>query len=118
MDDGQSLFMMIGSMLNQNKLTNLFGIKALSDVEQLSEDFIYHNPNDELVKRIYNLLTELRLRKSDRYAYLYVIKEGEKSKTEMQFYSKLIEDKMNIPNTYAISYNELLDRLLKARPTS
>ena len=118
MDDGQSLFMMVGSRLNQTKLTNLFGIKSLNDIQQLSEDFMYHNSKDELVTRMYNLLTELRSRKFDKYAYLYVIKEGEKSKAEMQFYSKLIEDKMNIPNTYAISYNEFLDLLLKARQTT
>jgi len=116
LDDGQSLYLMVGSKLDTTKLTNLFGIKSLNEVQQLSEDLMYHNSNDEFVTRIYNLLTELRMRKFEKYAFLYVIKEGEKSKAEIQFYSKLIEDKINMPNTYTVSYTEFLDLLLKARP--
>jgi protein transport protein SEC24 len=115
LDDGEALYMLTGSQADPTKLMNLFGIKSVAEVPQLTEDLLYHNSTDDLVTRVYNLITELRIRKFDKYAYLYIIKEGEKSKAEREFYLKLIEDKINTHNVYAIGYQEFVDQLMRPR---
>jgi len=113
MDDGSSLYMLVGSQVDPTLMTNLFGIKSIHEVQKLNEDMLYHNSNEPVVNKVYNLITELRNRKMDRYAYLYIIKEGERSPAEFEFYSKLIEDKMNIPQSYNVSYADFLELISK-----
>lgn len=111
MDDGFSLYMLVGSQVDPSILKNMLGINSIEEVESLNEDMLYHNSSDPLVERLYYLITELRNKKSDRYAYLYIIKEGEKSPAEFNFYSKLIEDKLEMPNAYKMSYNDFINVL-------
>jgi hypothetical protein len=55
----------------------------------------------------------LRSRKYDKYSYLYIVKEGDRSPAEFEFYARLIEDKMNIPQSYNISYGDFVELLSK-----
>lgn len=70
---------------------------------------MYTKADDPLVAKIYNLITELRNRKVNKYEYLHIIREGDKSPAEFEFYTKLIEDNMKIPNSYNISYADFVD---------
>lgn len=111
-DDGMNLYMLVGSQLSSEILENLFGIKgSLADVGKLTEDHMYSNAQHPFVERVYNLINELRLRKTERYAYLYIIKEGEKSPEEFEFYMKLTEDKINHPLAFGMAYIEFANKL-------
>lgn len=111
MDDGYSLYMLVGSAVDPTILKNMLGISSIQEVESLNEDMLYHNSSDPLVERLYYLITELRNRKTDKYAYLHIIKEGERSPAEFNFYSKLIEDKIDMPNSYKMSYADFINVL-------
>ena len=111
MDDGYSLYMLVGSQVDPTLLKNMLGVESIQDVESLNEDMLYHNASDPLVERLYHLITELRNRKSDKYAYLNIIKEGDKTPMAIAFYSKLIEDKIELPNTYKMSYADFINVL-------
>jgi len=111
MDDGYSLYMLVGSSVDPTILKNMLGISSIQEVEALNEDMLYHNSSDPLVERLYYLITELRNRKAEKYAYLHIIKEGERSPAEFAFYSKLIEDKIDMPNSYKMSYTDFINIL-------
>lgn len=113
LDDGLGLYMLVGSQISKEILNNLFGVADLSELPKLMEENMYSNPKDPLVERIYNLIMELRSRKTEKYAFLHIIKEGEKSAAEFEFYLKLIEDKTIHPHTLSISYSEFVNRLLQ-----
>jgi protein transport protein SEC24 len=113
MDDGASLYLYVGSQVDPTIMQNLFGISNIKDAPALTEDNLYYNSTDDLVTRLYHLITELRSRKYDKYSYLYVVKEGERSPAEFEFYGRLIEDKMNIPQSYNVAYGDFIESLSK-----
>ena len=111
LDDGLNLYLLVGSQTSSQVLSSMFNIQNLTDVQKLTEENMYSNMEDPLVERVSNLISELRGRRNESYSYLYVIKEGEKSPEEFEFYLKLVEDKVNHPNTYAMSYAEFANKL-------
>ena len=111
LDDGINLYLLVGSQTPSDVLQNLFGIQKLSDVQKLTEENMYSNSSDALVERVANLVTELRYRRNEKYSYLYVMKEGEKSPEEFEFYLKLVEDRVNHPTAFAMSYSEFSNKL-------
>ena len=113
MDAGDALYMLIGSQTAPATLNSLFGIETLDGVGILTEDMMSQNQEDSLVVKVLNLLNELRVRKTDNYAYLHIFIEGGKTPAEYKFYSKLIEDKANVPNSYNISYADFMNILSK-----
>ena len=115
MDAGDTLYMLVGSQTESNVLNSLFGINSINQVETLTEDLMYQNMEDPLTIKMSTLLTELRSRKTDNYAYLHIIKEGEASDVEYDFYGKLLEDKLDLPNSYNVSFTDFISNLTKLR---
>lgn len=113
MDDGESIYMLVGSKVSPGLLRNLFGIEHISEIPKITEDHLYHNSNDPVVEGLFKLISELRLRHCEKYVYLRVIKQGEKSKDEFDFYSKLAEDKNDDPHAYSVSYSEFANMIHK-----
>jgi len=111
MDDACSLYLLVGSKVDPGILKSLFGINDLNEVEVLNEDMMYSNPEDPLVTRVHNLISELRSRKADQYTHLYIVKEGQQLPAEWEFFVRLIEDKLNIPGSYNVSFYEFVESL-------
>ncbi len=113
MDAGDALYMLVGSQVDPSVVYSIFSVNSVDQVEVLSEDIMYQNQEDPLVVKLSNLINELRNRKADGYAFLHIIREGEKTAEAFRFYARLIEDKMNIPNSYNLSYNDFLNVISK-----
>jgi len=113
MDAGDALYMLVGSQVDPGVLYSLFSLNSVDQVAGLSEDIMYQNQEDPLVVKLSTLINELRNRKSDGYAYLHIFREGEKTAEAFRFYARLVEDKMNIPNSYNLSFHDFLNVISK-----
>lgn len=113
MDDGEFLYMLVGSQVNSELLNNLFGTPSVSKIPKLTEDHLYHNSSDPMVEGVFKIISELRQRHAEKYAYIHIMKQGEKSLAELEFYNKLVEDKSTHPQAYSVSYSEFAAMLYK-----
>lgn len=106
MDDGEHLYMLVGTEVSPDLLNNLFGTPQIAKIPKLTEDHLYHNSSDPVVEGVFKIISELRQRHAEKYAYIHIMKQGEGSLAEFEFYNKLVEDKMNHAQAYSVSYTE------------
>lgn len=92
MDDGEELYMRIGSKVHPQLLKSLFGDKSEEEAKWNEKDLCYDS-KDLIVERILYLISELRSRKAEKYAFLNIIRQGENSRESKEFASKLTDEK-------------------------
>lgn len=114
MDCGESLILYVKlDCVNPELISDIFGNSDLQQDHLLSEDNMYHNSKNKINEKIYNLINELRMRKSSKYAPLKIVAAGKNTNDELYFYYKLIEDKFEgFKGGYNLDYNSFMSMLV------
>ncbi|CAD8096688.1 unnamed protein product [Paramecium sonneborni] len=104
MDCGNYLILFICKIHDENQMADIFG-KHYQNMN-LVEDNLYSNSQNPINDKLYYLLNELRNNKYTKYAPLYIVKQGSKTRWEELFFQNLIYDDFN--KNYRMGYNQFV----------
>lgn len=117
MNDGFDLMMYVGSDVHANLLNKLFGVSTIDQIYNgYPEESMFPNYEDPLCMKIYNLLTEMRYKKTTRHQNLVVIVSGRGTQAEITFFYRLYEEKYNgYTGGYYHSYDEFYNNFVSSQ---